>query len=988
MNTSPATPPPPTAPPTVNRPLTLQSMLDGLDVGVVRSRIGRRMLSVMVLCATLPVVIAAVLSYSRASSELHHERDAERAQIARGYGLAVIDRLRWIDGLIAVVVTEARPDAPVHRALAPRIGRELQAVALVDRQGRSHGALGEAFVAPTLSEFQVAELARGETVLTVTADTTATAPRVGLLRRVPSAGIELRHLYVEVAPAFLWGERGANAPQTELCVVAGAGAALHCTAAVPADVLAAFAQSPNGAAPRSWDARAGAYRSNAWRLPLHDAFASDDWTIVASQPAALGLGPARSIGTLLTSIAVLALLTALAAGAVLFGRVVTPIDRLLRATRRIEQGDFAIALDGDRFDELGELGVAFNRMAGRLDLQFGTMKALSQIDRAIMKSLDLGDVAKNSLRSVRRITAADIVSVGLLEPEHADTMGVYIVRGDESTRAARGYMNCPPDVAQQLTDLPDGDWSEVGDLPREYLALLKPGNRRACWVQAIRRDDRFRGVIVLAHDQPRPLSEDRRALLRGVADRLAVALAGAERERRLHMMAHEDNLTGLPNRHSLLGLLEKELARARREQQRIGVLFLDLDRFKQTNDTLGHAAGDLLLKQAARRIKENLREADTVGRHGGDEFTVLLGNLGAARDAGHVARELIKALSKPFDIDGHTVYVGASVGIALYPEDGSDGADLLKKADTAMYRAKEHGRNRFAYYEEKMNAEVTRRATLDRELRQGFERGEFVLHYQPQIDLRSGLVCAAEALIRWQHPERGLLYPNAFIAFAEECGLIDAIGSWVLREACLQHGRWRAAGVPIPRVAVNISNRQLRRSKFVQAVDFTMVATKMPPDCLEIEVTESLFLDGGKAAIDALKALEAAGAHVAIDDFGTGYSSFGYLKTLPASIIKLDRSFITDVATDRDSAAIAAAIVKMAHMLRKEVVAEGVETFGQLDYLRQLDCEKVQGYLFSRPLRPDDAAEFAHQRVLVASGNGAGVPAAIDDRLPAAERTD
>jgi diguanylate cyclase (GGDEF)-like protein len=456
-------------------------------------------------------------------------------------------------------------------------------------------------------------------------------------------------------------------------------------------------------------------------------------------------------------------------------------------------------------------------------------------------------------------------------------------------------------------------------------------------------------------------------LLTGVDDRLEVAFSSLERDRKLQTMAHADPLTGLPNRASMLALLAQELANAQRDQTSLGILFVDLDRFKRANDTLGHAAGDALLRQAAGRIRENLRASDAVARPGGDEFTVLLGKLACARDAGLIARQLIKALSRPFEVEGHTIYVGGSVGIAIYPQDGTSGADLLKKADSAMYRAKDMGRNRFAYYEESMNVEAQRRAALDRELRQAFDRDELLLHYQPQIDVRTGLVCAVEALVRWRHPREGLLLPAAFIPFAEESGLIDAIGSWVLKEACLQHQRWRREGVPIPRIAVNVSHRQLLRSNFMRTVQYLLNLAKMPTGALEIEVTESMFVQGGNSTgIDALHALAAAGVRVAIDDFGTGYSSFGYLKKLPAAILKLDKSFLDDAPADNDAATIVAAMINMAHTLRKEVVAEGVERLEQYRFLEQLGCEKVQGFLFAEALTADEAARFAGERVQLA----------------------
>jgi EAL domain-containing protein (putative c-di-GMP-specific phosphodiesterase class I) len=320
------------------------------------------------------------------------------------------------------------------------------------------------------------------------------------------------------------------------------------------------------------------------------------------------------------------------------------------------------------------------------------------------------------------------------------------------------------------------------------------------------------------------------------------------------------------------------------------------------------------------------------------------------------------------------VFVGASVGIAVFPEDGADPSDLLRKADTAMYRAKAEGRNRLAYFKEHMGVEAQRRAALDGDLRQALKHGEFVLHFQPLVELRTGRVAAVEALLRWRHPKQGLLAPDVFVPFAEESGLIDPIGTWVLKEACLQHQRWRNEGVPIPRVAVNVSIGQMRRSHFVHSVESALTLADMPRDSLEIEVTESTLLQGDRAANDAMHSLSTAGVLFAIDDFGTGYSSFSNLTAVPAGVLKLDRSFIVGAARGNERGAIVNAMINMAHALRKEVVAEGVETEDQLALLASLGCDMVQGFLLCKPLPPDQIARFsreglaARRLVLVASG--------------------
>ena len=669
----------------------------------------------------------------------------------------------------------------------------------------------------------------------------------------------------------------------------------------------------------------------------------------------------------------LAAVVAVALGAWQTRRLVDRLHRLLAGMRRIIEHDFSSKVPVSGHDEIAQLSRAFNEIARSQGMNFATLHVLSQIDRTILSRLDISEVAKSALRCVRYITSARVVILGLYEGDATETMRMYALRRDGLPKI-RTKFALSTELRQRIPASAAATWTDAPPLPEHALSLLQEEDG-ACkfWVQRIARGTRDWGVLMLGHSTELALTADQLTLLSGVHERMEVALSSLERDRKLQTMAHMDPLTGLPNRASMLVLLAQELTNAQRNDASVGILFLDLDRFKRANDTLGHAAGDALLRQAAIRIAENLRAGDTVARPGGDEFTILLGGLGSARDAGMVARQLIKALSRPFEIDGHTAYVGASVGIAIYPQDGTSGADLLKKADSAMYRAKEGGRNRFVYFEESMNVEAQRRAALDRELRQAFDRNELVLYYQPQIDVRTGMVCAAEALVRWQHPEQGLLPPAAFIPFAEESGLIDAIGTWVLKEACLQYQRWRRRGVPIPRISINVSNRQLLRSNFLRTVHYLLNLAKMPPGSLEIEVTESMFVESGQAGIEVLYALAAAGVRVAIDDFGTGYSSFGYLKRLPAGILKLDKSFLESAPADGDASTIVTAMINMAHTLRKEVVAEGVEREDQYRFLEQLGCDKVQGFLFAQALSADDVARFASERA-EAGGRDPGHP--------------
>lgn len=453
--------------------------------------------------------------------------------------------------------------------------------------------------------------------------------------------------------------------------------------------------------------------------------------------------------------------------------------------------------------------------------------------------------------------------------------------------------------------------------------------------------------------------------------------ARVELERELAHRATHDGLTGLANRNLLYDRLSHELARARRDGSRAAVLALDLDRFKPVNDTLGHAAGDFLLKEVANRLRHAVRDEDTAARLGGDEFALVASELGAGDDAGRVAEKILAALAEPLVLEGQELSVSASIGIALFPDDAAAPEELLRCADAALYRAKEGGRNHWRRFAPGMlhlaDNPLQRAATLRRAL----EREEFVLHYQPKLDLRSGEITGAEALIRWCDPARGMIAPADFVPLAEDTGLIVGIGQWALRSACRQLRAWHEAGLPAIGVAVNLSARQLRQETLVATIEAVLSQTGLEAKYLELELTESMVMENFDAALTAIGRLRALGVRVSLDDFGTGYSSLGYLKRFPVASLKIDRSFVRDITTDADDAAIARAVIAMAHSLQLRVVAEGVETHGQLRYLMRHGCDEIQGYLLSRPLPAADFARFL--RTAVPAGL---VPRAPDGPVP------
>lgn len=426
-------------------------------------------------------------------------------------------------------------------------------------------------------------------------------------------------------------------------------------------------------------------------------------------------------------------------------------------------------------------------------------------------------------------------------------------------------------------------------------------------------------------------------------------------EERVQYLAYYDALTGLPNRTLLQNRLTKALASARRQNDKIALLFLDLDRFKNINDSLGHSVGDLLLQGIAERLKIWGREQDTVARLGGDEFLILLTSVKNISDVAVAAERMINAMAAEFDIQGHSLSISCSLGISIFPEHGTDGETLIKNADAAMYCAKDY-RNNFRFFTEDMNAQVVERMTFESSLRLALEKKEFFLVYQPQMNIGSGRITGLEALLRWQHPELGLVPPDRFIRIAENCGLIVQIGEWVLRTACSQARKWQDEELRAASIAVNISAVQFRHEGFCELIKRVLEESGLAPKYLTLELTESLLLANGDLTLAVLQELKAMGVTLAIDDFGTGYSSFSYLRQFQVSKLKIDRSFIRDVASNPDDAAITIAIISMAKSLNLKVIAEGVEDEGQMSFLRAHQCDEIQGFYLSEPLRVDQTA--------------------------------
>ena len=497
------------------------------------------------------------------------------------------------------------------------------------------------------------------------------------------------------------------------------------------------------------------------------------------------------------------------------------------------------------------------------------------------------------------------------------------------------------------------DQREDAAFLRESAAQVREGEAHLREGVATSRESEVR-----AAETTRAASDDQLEMLQQANAHLVIASIEAHKlteqielaKVQMDHLAYHDVLTDLPNRMLLQDRLEQAIEVAQRQDRPLALMYMDLDRFKHINDSLGHTVGDQLLQSVARRLMECVRQSDTVSRQGGDEFVLLLPLIEHAEDAALAAQKMLAALTQSHHVAGHDLHISVSIGISIYPDDGRDAQTLIKCADTAMYYAKESGRNNYKFFEPEMNARAVQRQIIEASLRRALEAQEFVLFYQPKINLESGTIVGVEALIRWQHPERGLLSPAEFVSIAEDCGLILPIGRWVLREACRQGQAWRLEGLPPITVAVNTSALEFRAKDFLANLRSTLAETGLEPRYLELELTESVLMRDAESADSVLHALAEMGVKLAIDDFGTGYSSLSYLRRFPIDALKIDQSFVKHMSGNPDDATIVSAVISMGKSLKQRVIAEGVETPEQYGFLRAQLCDEGQGFYFGRPV--------------------------------------
>ena len=894
-----------------------------IESAVFHSQLARRIMGLFLLCAAVPIVALAVVSLVQVRSVFADHARRELLRVAQDYTSNLHDRLVLADHELGVagprLAHAAWPFVSIRYADGATRG---DSVMIVHRAGDDPGSVEI-----------VHSLADGTRV-------------IGL-----------------VDSEFLWGDASDLPAGIDLCVLTQDHAAIFCSSKSELQRnVASLESASSGTASTTVIDTAGQAVLVSRRELYLPRFQTTGWTVLTWRLESEALAPTKSFVGLFLPVALLALLLAALLSTTQIRRTLGPLHALLTGTRKAAEQDFSSRVETDVHDEFGQLAHAFNAMNERLGQQFETLRTLADIDRGILTRSAVDCTVEMVLQRLRPLLSAQCVAVAALDRHGGSTLRIFVV--DQATGG-------PP----TLERLDAGSWDSlawleaphelrIDDATRDHpLLRTLPLHGATLLVSVpIVADTAPAGALIVAFDAAEVMSAEQRRHVRELADRLGVAFATAAKDEELYYQAHFDSLTTLPNRLQFMEELGRRMAHARREQGEVALLFIDLDHFKDINDTAGHALGDAVLREAADRLRHCVRSGDALARLGGDEFTVIVSDMSKPRTPEIVAGHVLDAMSVPFACGSGEHFLSASIGIAIHPADGTTPEELLRNADTAMYRAKEAGRNRWVYYEERMNVAAQARVNIERDLRRGLDAAEFQLVYQPQFELSTGRLVAAEALLRWHHRDGNVLLPGEFITRAEETGVIERLGLWVMQEACRQHQQWASEGLVLDRIALNVSPQQLRRRQFVGEVASALRGAGMPARCLELEITESVLMDPGRHVELALATLDSMRVRVALDDFGTGYSSLAYVKRFPVHVVKIDRAFIADLHRDASSLAISRAIIGMAHALGKSVVAEGVESAAQATLLQELDCDYVQGFHFGQPLEPAAFAAMIRRR--------------------------
>jgi len=927
------------------------------------SKFAQRIFLLFISAAIAPIAVTALLSLDHVSKQFHQQSYENSRQTSKSMGMELFRRLSMADAELEQFAEVLSPSPTGNQTSLQAIENiqlgNLTDLAIIEETGSVTNLRGVLGYLPELTAKQQRALAAGKTFLhfyQVKDHVTQALMARPLDVQDQSRGV----LIARISPDFLWSVRSVLPSSTELAILSPSDGIIYnsrpSNGSITDTISPLLAESISGHF--EWSVDGSTYLASYWSVFTDAAFSMPYLVIVASQPESDVLAPIIHFRNIYVPVLVVVVLVVSFVAARQIRNRLAPLVVLRDATQSIANGDFDRQVSIASDDEFAQLGEAFNAMASRLDKQFASLSAMAEIDRMILSSFDASYIIKTVLGRAHELTPCDTAAMLEIEDEQISAGRLSVRPNTSATEIVEMRVQLSPEEISSLNDNPASLLIDNETVLPPYLESLSRDTGASTFLlfpMFIKK--RLAAVLIMGYARQYASSEFNEEQLRKLSDHVAVALSNANWEERLYHQAHYDTLTNLPNRALLKDRLEQAIARAQRNQSYVGVIFLDLDRFKLVNDSLGHDLGDKLLSNTAQVLVSTVRSVDTVVRFGGDEFVIIIPDIERKGDVvselGSIADKVIASTRGEFTIENYKVHSGMSIGIALYPKDGQTPDELVKNADTAMYHAKAQGRDRYEFFAPELNKAALYRLNLEHELRRALDNNEFSIHYQSKVDSLSGRLVGVEALIRWHHPEKGIVQPSEFIAVAEETSLIQPIGDWVLSTVCYQMKAWCDAGLCAIRVAVNVSPRQFRENDFPARVAEILKSSQLEPGMLELEVTEGSVMENIDDAIEKLNILKTMGIHLSVDDFGTGYSSLSYLRNLPIHSLKIDQSFILNMIGDQSTQAIVASTIYLAHQLGLDVVAEGVETEDQRELLQKWRCDVLQGYLISKPVSYD-----------------------------------
>lgn len=941
------------------------------STGIFASRFGKRLFAIFVLSAILPVLTLGIISFNRVTSQLlDQNRDQQREEV-KTIGLAVYERFTLLESELELIASRLELDrdyfsSASSASVTQRISGKLDNLGWFDNEQGYTSLLDSPDQALALEALdQVGETSTPFTIATI-ADSEGVY-RIFMVQSSNNSVTDAGLLVAELNPDFLWNAEIISV-NINLCTLDSMNNPLFCSQQVSPEFIESYTsltadQSFTGNF--EWEDETGeAFLSSHWGLFLRNQYDIDDWTVLISTPRQEVLSPITDFQTTFILIFLISVLIVFMLSSSQIRRILVPLKKLMDGTQAYADSNFDSKVVIDSKDEFEDLAESFNTMGGKIAAQFHSIETMAEIDRLILSSLDSDDIVQTVLLRVQDMIRCD--QIGMVVQDADGDFNRMYVRSESGQPSAEGegQKTVESDIALTPKDhvfLQENSKGLIVELDKHTPDMLQAWpemGAKACLVLPLFIDEVLSAVVILGYKQ---LPRNAKELLpetRNWADRVAVALSNAKWQEKLYEQANFDALTGLPNRPSFRNYLQQALNRAERNREMVGVLFIDMDRFKIVNDSLGHVIGDEYLKAIAERISKCVRASDMVARLGGDEFTIVVTDEAQSQhiksSISAVADKLLETIPVPMLLDGQELITTASVGIAIYPLDGENIEDLMKNADSAMYHAKGNGGGQYRFYSEELNLIITKQLMVENELRQALQNSVLELFFQPQVDANTGELVGAESLLRWNHPKNGMTMPSDFIPMAEESRLIVDVDIWVLDAACKQLHSWALEGRPELCIAINLSARFFQSDGIVQRLVMLVEKYHIRASNIELEITEGTLIEDVEATLTVLEELKTLGFQLTIDDFGTGYSSLSYLKQLPISKLKIDQSFVQKCVEDPVDGALVKSIISMAHNLNMKCIAEGVETDDQLAFLQQHGCDEIQGFYFSRPLVVQD----------------------------------